>query len=77
MPAWTRKAVSVAEPSVCHQLVSRGTLRKRKYLTPPTSPERSSSQSSGSMTQLHRCLLCFFFAVGERHQLATSEGWIG
>ena len=30
-----------------HQLMSRGTLRKRKYLTPPTSPERSSSQSSG------------------------------
>src|SRR5580765_6061072 len=45
--SWTRNAVSVAEPSVCHQLVSPGTLRKRKYLTPPTSPERSSSQSSG------------------------------
>jgi hypothetical protein len=45
--AWTRKAVSVAEPSVWNQLVSRGTLRKRKYLVAPTRPERSSSQSSG------------------------------
>ena len=43
----TRKAVSVAEPSVWYQPMSRGTLRKRKYLTPPTRPERSSSQSSG------------------------------
>ena len=41
------KFFSVADPSVWNQLVSRGTLRKRKYLTPPTSPERSSSQSSG------------------------------
>ena len=47
MTAWTMNAVSVAEPSVCTQLVSRGTLRKRKYLIPPISPERSSSQSSG------------------------------
>ena len=43
-------AVSVADPSVWNQPESRGTLRKRKYLTPPTSPERSSSQSSGYMT---------------------------
>ncbi len=28
--AWTMKAVSVAEPSVCSQLMSDGTLRKRK-----------------------------------------------
>ena len=34
MTAWTMNAVSVAEPSVWHQLMSRGTLRKRKYLTP-------------------------------------------
>src|SRR5918911_1961335 len=47
VPAWTMKAVSVAEPSVCIQLTSAGTLRKRKSLTPPTRPERSSSQSSG------------------------------
>jgi hypothetical protein len=45
--AWTMNAVSVAEPSVCIQLTSAGTLRKRKYLVPPTKPERSSSQSSG------------------------------
>jgi hypothetical protein len=32
---------------VWNQLVSRGTLRKRKYLVAPTRPERSSSQSSG------------------------------
>ena len=47
MIAWTRKAVSVAEPSVCAQPLSPGTLRKRKYLVAPTSPDRSSSQSSG------------------------------
>jgi hypothetical protein len=45
--AWTRKAVSVAEPSVWNQPVSRGTFRKRKYAMPPIRPERSSSQSSG------------------------------
>ena len=32
MTAWTRNAVSVAEPSVWNQFVSRGTLRNRKYL---------------------------------------------
>ena len=47
MTAWTMNAVNVADPSVWNQLVSRGTLRKRKYLIPPTRPERSSSQSSG------------------------------
>ena len=47
MIAWTMNAVSVAEPSVWNQFVSDGTFRKRKYLTPPTRPERSSSQSSG------------------------------
>ena len=50
MIACTRKAVSAAEPSVCIQLMSDGTLRKRKYLTPPMSPDRSSSQSIGNMT---------------------------
>ena len=40
-------AVSVAEPSVCHQPMSFGTFRKRKYLMPPTRPDRSSSQSIG------------------------------
>ncbi len=45
--AWTRKAVSVAEPSVWNQFVLLGTLRKRKYLIAPTSPVRSSIQSSG------------------------------
>ena len=40
-------AVSVAEPSVWNQLMSPGTLRKRKYLMPPTRPDRSSSQSTG------------------------------
>jgi hypothetical protein len=51
--AWTMNAVSAAEPSVCPHEMSCGTLRKRKYLTPPTSPERpgkevrSSSQVSG------------------------------
>ena len=45
-------AVSVAEPSVWNQFVSRGTLRKRKYLSPPTRPERSSSQSTGTMHEV-------------------------
>ena len=40
-------AVSVAEPSVWNQLMSPGTLRNRKYLIPPTRPDRSSIQSSG------------------------------
>jgi hypothetical protein len=30
VPAWTRNAVSVAEPSVWNQFVSAGTFRKRK-----------------------------------------------
>ena len=30
--------------------MSEGTFRKRKYLTPPTIPDRSSSQSSGIIT---------------------------
>src|SRR5436305_2266797 len=50
-------AVSVAAPSVWNQLMSPGTLRKRKYLTPPTRPERSSSQSSGYMIAPWIC--CF------------------
>jgi hypothetical protein len=40
-------AVSAAEPSVCAQLMSRGTFRKRNHFVYPTSPERSSTQSSG------------------------------
>ena len=36
MTAWTMNAVSAAEPSVWPQLMSPGTLRKRKYLIPPT-----------------------------------------
>src|ERR687898_1506074 len=48
--AWTRNAVSVAEPSVWNQFESDGTLRKRKYLVAPTRPERSSSQSRGMFT---------------------------
>ena len=53
MTAWTMNAVSAAEPRVCPHEMSCGTLRKRKYLTPPMSPERpgkevrSSSQFSG------------------------------
>ena len=71
MTAWTRKAVSVAEPSVWNQLVSRGTLRKRKYLTPPTMPDRSSSQSSGYATAELQALL-------RRVDASPSVGgWIG
>src|SRR5437867_887842 len=55
--ACTRNAVSVAAPSVCIQLTSRGTLRKRKYLTPPTMPVRSSIQSSGSRIACSSCRL--------------------
>jgi hypothetical protein len=40
-------AVSVADPRVWYHPMSDGTLRKRKYLIPPTRPERSSSQSIG------------------------------
>ena len=47
MTAWTRNAVSVADPSVWNQLMSAGTFRNRKYRSPPMSPERSSSQSTG------------------------------
>src|SRR3954451_14945353 len=45
--AWTMNAVRVADPSVWNQLMSPGTFRNRKYRTPPTSPDRSSSQSIG------------------------------
>jgi hypothetical protein len=51
VPAWTRNAVRVAEPSVWNQFVSDGTFRNKKYLTPPTMPERSSSQSIGIITR--------------------------
>src|SRR5512135_616002 len=61
--ACTRKAVSVAAPSVCIQLTSRGTLRKRKYLTPPTRPVRSSTQSSGTRAALSSCLRRADFAM--------------
>ena len=39
MTAWTMNAVSAAEPSVFPQPMSLGTLRKRKYLIPPTIPD--------------------------------------
>jgi len=50
VPSWTRNAVSVAEPSVWNQLMSPGTFLNRKYLTPPTIPDRTSSQLSGIIT---------------------------
>src|SRR5574340_142562 len=43
-------AVRVAEPSVCAQLMSRGTLRKRNHFVPRTAAVRSSTQSSGTRT---------------------------
>src|SRR4051794_9962666 len=65
-------AVSVAEPRVWNQLVSPGTLRKRKYLIPPTSPERSSIQSTGyrivcwicSLRVSRRVAMVFLRSVG-------------
>jgi hypothetical protein len=60
--AWTMKAVSVAEPSVWNQFVSLGTFRKRKYRTPPTRPERSSSQSRGTTTSCSACCRLFDLA---------------
>ena len=60
-------AVSVAEPSVWNQFVSCGTRRKRKYLIPPTRPERSSSQSIGTMMRCPTCcplvLVCAIYGV--------------
>ena len=63
MTNWTMNAVSVAEPSVWNQFVSRGTLRKRKYLIAPTSPDRSSSQSSGIITSSASRWCAFGFAA--------------
>src|SRR6188508_149685 len=40
-------AVNEAAPSVCAQLMSCGTFRKRNHFVYPTRPERSSVQSSG------------------------------
>ena len=46
------KAVSAADPSVCIQLMSRGTFRKRNHFVPRTAPVRSSIQSSGASTAM-------------------------
>ena len=43
-------AISVAKPSVCAQLMSRGTFLKRNHFVPRTNAVRSSTQSSGAST---------------------------
>ena len=62
--------MSVAEPSVWNQFVLLGTLRKRKYLTAPTQPVRSSIQSSGIRDDGLGLLATF----GLRHQLGGMKG---
>ena len=57
------KAVSAAEPSVCTQLTSRGTLRKRNHFVPRTAPVRSSIQSSGARTAMSTSCCRFDFAA--------------
>ena len=56
-------AVSAADPSVCIQLMSRGTLRKRNHLVPRTAPVRSSTQSSGASTAMSIIWSRFDFAI--------------
>ena len=56
-------AVSVAEPSVCDQLMSRGTLRKRNHFVPVTARVRSSTQSSGWSTAVSTRVVRFDFAA--------------
>src|SRR5690349_25034919 len=53
--AWTTNVVISAEPSVCSHEMSRGTLRNSRYLCSETSPERSSTQSSGTSTSSLGC----------------------
>src|SRR5213595_19695 len=46
--AWTMNVVSSAEPSVWSHEMSRGTLRNSRYSPTETSPDRSSTQSTGA-----------------------------
>ncbi len=50
MTAWMMNVVSRQEPSVCSHEMSLGTFRNSRYLLRETSPERSSTQSSGTST---------------------------
>ena len=65
-------AVSVAEPSVCAQLMSRGTLRKRNHFVPLTASVRSSIQSSGARTAVSTSD-CRFDFVATRYPVT----WLG
>src|SRR4029078_10228824 len=57
-------AVNEAAPSVCAQLMSCGTFRKRNHFVYPTRPERSSVQSSGmSAASARECLREVFFVA--------------
>src|SRR4029079_3004775 len=57
-------AVNEAAPSVCAQLMSCGTFRKRNHFVYPTRPERASVQSSGMSTASAReCLREVFVAT--------------
>ena len=56
-------AVSAAEPSVCIQLTSRGTFRKRNHFVPVTAAVRSSTQSSGARTAMSTICCRLVFAA--------------
>src|ERR1044071_1183918 len=71
--AWTMKAVSAAEPSVCIQLTSRGTLRKRNHFVPLTAAVRSSIQSSGARTAVSTSCCRFDFAATSARHLARDD----
>src|ERR1700675_209958 len=60
-------AVKAAEPRVCAQLTSRGTLRNRNHFVPRTAAVRSSIQSSGARMAFSTSRSRFdFFATSGR-----------
>src|ERR1044072_1892066 len=69
-------AVNEAAPSVCAQLMSCGTFRKRNHFASPTRPERSSVQSSGMSTASAReCLREVFVAIaGSARRSRSRDG---
>ena len=70
-------AISEAKPSVCDQLMSRGTFRNRNHFVPRTNAERSSIQSSGASTASSTTLLRFVFFLPRPRYPVTWLGTIG
>ena len=73
MTAWTRNAVSVAEPSVCNQFVSPGTFRKRKYLHAADEAGALLEPVERKWTGATAC--CVLVGLRARHQY--RGGWSG